>query len=613
MNTGKKQFNALDLMGRPRLMLFAIIIVTVFAYLNSLNNGFVADDNGFVKYNVSIRDLGNLPDFFFNSSKTLAAYDPQWGAILYRPLRTASYALDYSLFGNWAPGFHLTNLILHLISVITVYLVSEALLRNTAVSLLAALLFALHPAHIEAVSWIASRADLIGLIFMNFSLLSYMRYRDGGRKRFLYLSLFFSLLSYLGKETMVSFPGVIILYDVIRERKGLKEAIRSNYPSWFLFSALCLAYLVFRFSMTGRMSTAQSWWGGTPYTNFLMMIEATAVYIKLMLFPFKLSLHYIIMPVKSFFEAGVIVSALVVLLTFGMSAYFFKRDRRVFFLLAWFYIGLIPIANIIPNSFSMMAERYIYMPSMGPIIAMALGIHTLYLRTKDKSPSLAKAVTASTAFLVVFFFLMTVDRNKVYKDEFAFYSAAVSDSPYSAASRKSLADQYAARNDFGNALIYYDKALSIDPNFPDALIKKALIYGEQGRSEEAIRLGTRAEGLKPKDPQIRFMLGDVYRLAGDMGQAAEKWRKAIELYPDYAEAYNNLGGYYLVEGDYAKAIEMYEKSLGANPSNAETYYNMALAYEAKGDSPKARANYLNFIKYAGPELKDMVEEVKRKL
>lgn len=603
-----------DWLKPKAIHLLIIAAVTLLAYFNSIGNGFVGDDNGFVAYNVSIRDLGNLPDFFFNSSKTLAGYDPLWGAVLYRPLRTASYALDYAIFGQWAPGFHITNLLLHLIAVATVYFFTCALVARPAVAFIAALIFALHPVHIEAVSWIASRADLIGLIFANLSLLAYVRFKKGRSFPFLVLSLFFAFVSYLGKETMVFLPGIVILYDYIsRDRKGFKEFVGPNILSWILFSAVTLAYLIFRYQMTGRVSTTQSWWGGTPYSNFLMMTKATATYLKLLVFPFDLNLHYLIGTARSFFEAGVIISTVVIISTLGLIVYLHSKSKIAFFLTAWFYLGLVPIANIIPISFSMMAERYIYAPSEGPIIAMALGVYALYERAKKISPAISRAMVLGAGALLIAFVVTIIGRNAIYKDELAFYSAAVEDSPESAPSYKCLADQYYQRKDFELALLNYRKAVSIDPNYAEAMTREAQIYADQGFIASAVGLGEKAVALKPNDPVLRFTLGTFYRQSGQAQLALIQWQKAVELYPYYAEAYNNLGAFYQTMADYSNALDMYEKSVNVNPYNAETYYNMAIIFEEQGNAEKARLNYGRFIELAGPEYSDVVEEVRVKL
>lgn len=592
--------------------LLILIAVSVAVYYNSINNGFVGDDIAFVKDNASIRSLSNIPSFFY-SPRTLAAYDIDWGTYIYRPLRTISYALDFAVYGKNAWGFHLTNLILHIIVSATVYFVTLALFDISAVALIAGVVFAIHPVHVEAVSWISSRADLIGLIFLNLSLLSYFKYRRGDGPLYLPLSLLLSFISYLGKETMIPLPGFIILYDyAARNRRPVKDLIRSNILSWFLFSAVCLGYLVLRFHMTGKMSSSQGWWGGSAYSNFLMMAKATATYLWLMVAPFKLTLHYLIKPVWTVFDGWVMASLVAILASFALIAYEYRKNRMVFFSLLWFYLALVPIANIVPISFAMMAERYIYMPSMGPIIAISYGIYWLYKKAEEKGVLETRAVVVGALALGLAYGAISYGRNVIYKDDIAFYKEAIRSAPDSAPSYNGLGDQYYYKKDYENALLNYGKAIAIDPNYADAYMGTAYAYMDSKNMPQAIRNGETAASIKPDNPLIRFQLGNIYREAGMMELAAREWKKAVELNPAYSEAYNNLGIYYQLLNDYPRAVEMYESSLKYNPFNTETYYNAGVVSEAKGDKAKAAEFYSKFMKMAGPDYKDVVEELRKK-
>lgn len=598
--------------------LLVILAVIAAIYFNSINNGFVADDISFVKDNTSIRSLKNVPDFFF-SPKSLAAKDSEWGTIIYRPLRTASYALDYALFGLNPAGYHAVNLVLHTAATVSLYFVILNLFNISGAAFLGALLFAVHPVHIEAVSWISSRADLIGLVLVNLVLLSYFRYKLAREKAYLALALFLSFLSYLGKETMVALPGLIILYDYASSKRPAADTIKTNIASWAFFSIVTLAYLVIRFDITGRMSTNQGWWGGTVYSNFLMMIEATATYIRLLVIPYNFTFHYIIEPVYSVTDPGVAVSLLVISITLAAMVYSHFKNKMVFFALAWFYIGLVPIANIVPISFSMMAERYIYMPSEGPIIAAGYGLYLLYRKLSEKGLSYERFAVGVIVAIMLVFSIEVVSRNKDYRDEFAFFSSAVKVSPDSAPSNKGLADQYYNRKEFDKAITHYERAVAIDQGYIEALLGEAITYRDMKELPRALAAANRAAlvaenvaSLKPKNPLIRFNLGNVYREMGDLEAARGEWEKAVELDPGYSEAYNNLGIYYQLRGDYPEAIEMFERSLEQNPFNTETYYNAGSVYEAMGETAKAKEYYARFMEMAGTEYGDTVEGLRKK-
>ncbi len=599
--------------------LFAILVVTIAIYSNSVNGAFVADDVSFIKENIAIRSLANIPDFFL-SPKSLAAGDSEWGTIIYRPLRTASFAIDYALFGLRPFGYHVVNLVLHVASTVSLYFIVLGLFNIAGVAFLSALLFAVHPVHIEAVSWIASRADLIGMVLLNLSFLFYMRYKEVRGRAWLIASLALSFLSYVGKETMVFLPGLIILYDyATRNRRPIFDTIKANIGSWVLFAIVCAAYMAIRASITGRMSTNQGWWGGTAYSNFLMMAEATAAYIRLMVLPYGFTFHYIIDPVYSIFAPKVVVSLVVILASVVLIIYSHFRNRLVFFSLVWFYLGLVPIANIIPISFSMMAERYIYVPSAGPIIAAGYWLYRLYRYAAERSPGLQRLAVGAIIVLVLIFSVQVVIRNDDYKDEFAFYSSAVAVSPDSPPSNKGLADQFYNRKEHSKAIDYYEKAIALDPGYVEALLGEAVAYRETGELGKALAAAKRAAiveekvaSLKPKNPLIKFNLGNIYKEMDDLEAARAEWEAAVELNPEYSEALNHLGIYWQLKGDNAKALSMFERSLKANPYNAETHYNAAFLYETNGEAEKARIHFKRFMVLAGPEYAYEAGELRKK-
>src|SRR4030065_1071319 len=144
---------------------------------------------------------------------------------------------------------------------------------------------------------------------------------------------------------MVSLPRrVIASDDAAGGRRPLKDTISRNLPSWALFAVVCFLYLVFRLYITGRMSTEQGWWGGSAYSNFLMMAKATATHIKLIALPYGFTFHYIIDPVQTVFDARVLASGAVIAATIRSIVWAHFRDRMVFFSLLWFYLALVPIA-----------------------------------------------------------------------------------------------------------------------------------------------------------------------------------------------------------------------------------------------------------------------------
>ncbi len=219
---------------RQHLIALAIIAVVSFVtYSNTLTGEFIWDDRELILDNYYVKNWENLPtifssDFFFTSSKE--------GKIgYYRPLITLTYMINYSLFKINPLGYHLTNIIFHLLNGVLVYLLAVHLLKSMRVPLLAALLFAIHPVHTESVSWIAGRTDVIACFFFLISLYCYVKFMEK-RGLLLYLiSLLSFTLSLFSKEMAVTLPLILIAYDYFYTTEGKKGKLAERMRYWLPF------------------------------------------------------------------------------------------------------------------------------------------------------------------------------------------------------------------------------------------------------------------------------------------------------------------------------------------------------------------------------------------
>jgi tetratricopeptide (TPR) repeat protein len=591
-NTDKRKTAYLE--GLSAIIL--IIVVSGLVYYNGLDNEFVADDGAFIKDNTSIRSLSNVPAMFFSPSSL--ASRPIWGTVIYRPLRTLSYALDYRFFSLNSFWYHLTSLVLHMLVCISFYFLIKRLFLEHRAALLGAIIFAVHPVHVDAVSWIASRADLIGTLFFNLSLISYISYRRGVGHRFYFLlSVAFSLLAYFGKETMVPLTGMIVLYDYATAgRTRFLKVLSSRIFAWTTFALVCFGYLFIRYKITGRMDTYQGWWGGSAYSNFLMMFKATALYLKLLVFPFDLKLHYDIEPVYTLLDFKVLISLALIVFSFVAIAICHNRNRMVFFSLLWFFLALVPIANIIPIAFSMMAERYAYMPSAGPIMTMAFGISYLHRKYSANNVMLWNRIfPVLIVIILITFSIKDILRNQVYRNNFIFYTAAVNESPKSSPGYKGLGGQYVSMGQHEKAIDYFKKAIEFDPYYTDAYLEIAGAYNQAGDTDSALESVRHAVSIDSSNADTRFRAGNVYKDMEAWDKARDEWKQAIALRPDFIEAYNNLGNSYLIFNDYARASEMYSKILEIDPDNEFAHYNISLVYKALNDPGRSEAHYKIYL------------------
>jgi tetratricopeptide (TPR) repeat protein len=596
-----------------------VAMLVVLVYANSVSNGFVGDDPAFISGNVGIRDIGNTVAFFTGTDHT-ATSRPEWGGIIYRPLRTLSYAVDYALFKQHPVGYHLHSLLWHAGVCALIYLITVQVTRAPWSALIAAVVFAVHPLHVEAVAWLSSRADLIGSFFALLSLLLYICSRaEEGRRQ--YALLGFALIAFfvacLGKETMVFLPGLAILYDTsFSTDRPLARTVRERLPAWLAYSIVCAVYLGIRFAVTGRMSTEATWWGGSWHGTALMMVKVTAIYLRLIVAPFELSLRYHIAPVKTLADAGFWISLLVISAYAAATAAAYKRSRVTFFFLCWFPLALVPISNLIPISFSMMAERYIYLPSAGPIVAAAHLLGEALRKWNDAGQQRRlRGAAAVAALAVLVMAACSVRRNRVYRDQTTFYQAALAANPDSAPGLKGMGDQLAQAGDHRQAMDYYRQALANDPAYADAMARLAKSLQRTGDTEGAATWAVAATAYGPDDAKVHFIVADIYLRQRQMAKAQHHWERTVALNPRHGEALNNLGNCHFVAGRQEQALLHYRRSLDANPDNPNAHFNVALILEGSGRADDARGHYQQFIALAGdaPGLRSAVADVKRRL
>src|SRR5438067_2903080 len=215
-----KKVSAVNDFLTDRRALFLVIASTVLVYANSLSGAFVFDDTKQIAGNPALRSWGNIARAFtsdvwaFQRGTLTKDIPPPY----YRPLFTAYLTINYQLFGLWEPGWHLMNLLVHTGATVAIYFLLKRLSGDRVIAPIAALIFGLHPAHVESVSWISGIPDPLAALFYAPSLIWYVRYRTDGERKFLIASVIAYGLSALCKETPLALPLVFIVWELTRAR-----------------------------------------------------------------------------------------------------------------------------------------------------------------------------------------------------------------------------------------------------------------------------------------------------------------------------------------------------------------------------------------------------------
>ncbi|MFH1877787.1 MAG: tetratricopeptide repeat protein [Candidatus Omnitrophota bacterium] len=558
--------------GRNRLKI-AVLCVLVFlaaffAYFNTLKADFIWDDEYLILNNSQIKSFTHLQSVF----KNYVGYGSENINNFYRPVQEISNMVDYHLWGENPAGFHGTNIALHSLVAVCVFIFLYYLTANSAGAAIAALLWAVHPVHTEAVAYIAGRADSLYSLFMLISLILFVRFthkaRSGKNGFGLY---FFSLtafvLALLSKEIVILLPLFILIYLLYFVKDTEDKAVFSKLKwTWVPYAGISLAYAFLRKTVLSFSDIAPpSAFTQIPMVNRLLtFFRVIGVYLRLMIFPSDLHMERSISITKSLMDPASILALFMVAVIGWIAVKTYKRNRLVSFCIAWFFANLLPVSNIVPiNSF--LAEHWIYMASIGPflLIGMALaGIWEKYCRTKMSYRIVFSAVLISV-FGISFY--GTVSRNSDWKDEISFFTSTLKYHPRNARLYLNLGNTYYEKKDITKAIEQYQKAININPGYSVAYGNIGSAYLNLKKPAEAEKYLRKAIALKDNYPIAHYNLGIIYYDKKNYSEAVKELKISVEQLPQLYQAWNMLARTYLKLGDNAGARSAFERSLKIFP------------------------------------------------
>jgi protein O-mannosyl-transferase len=535
--------------------LFIVIASTVLVYANSLSGVFVFDDTKQIVGNPALRSWGNIARalttdvWAFQRQMLTKDIPPPY----YRPLFTVYLTINFQLFGLWEPGWHVMNLIVHTGATVTIYFLLRRLSDDRLLAMIGALIFGLHPSHVESVSWISGIPDPLAALFFVPSLIWYVRYRTEQDKKFLVLSLLAYGLSALCKETPLALPLVLIVWELTRTtdapKRSFGERVREIFFLMLPYALVAGAYLALRFSVLGRISWKHPFMARVPDSAIFMTVPYVFIsYLRHLVAPFYLSLIYGTSFVSSAGDARFLVPVLI-LLAIGMALWIYRKklSSQAWMGLALTVAPLLPVLNLRVFHYEyIVQDRYLYLPSIGFSYLVALTIIVVSRRR-------AYLATALTIAFGLALGVSTIAQNRVWHDSLALWQRAVSYSPDSWSTHYNLGLAYLNLKD-------YEKAR------PE-LIRASLLNG--------------------REPTILNNLALAHAGLGDMPNAMLAVRKAIALDPTLIEAHNNLGAFLFDQSAYADARKEFSEVLAHDPSSNSARFNLGRTLAAMGNHAAA--------------------------
>jgi len=595
--------------------LIIISILSLICYSNSLHNNFVYDDKALIVKNRLIRDIHNIPLIFTTSY--WEGY--RWEGIekneqsLYRPLVIFSYALNYLISELNPFGYHLINLLIHLINSILTFFLCLYLFDSWKwiSSLIVSLLFAAHPIHTEAVANIVGRAELLCFCFFILALWFYIKVvsAKSARPRLFYLlSLGCYLFALLSKENAITLVGVVILFDWLYRYNGRMKVMIDNglneiKSSYLGFLLVTLIYFILRFlilenpispgsiTMLDNPLITVSYW-----QRSLTTFKIIGGYLILLIFPIRLSADYSFnqIPISiTIFEPELICSLFFIITTLGLAFWCSRRVKILSFSILFFFITLSVISNLLIIIGTIMAERLLYLPSLGFCI-FVVGAVQKSLEGMSKKRGIFSSSFLATIFLLIIFLytIRTWIRNRDWKDEAHLFRSVIKNAPESARGHNQMAAVYFQNGNYEMALREAKRAVEIHSNYKEAYYCLGTTYYRMGQYDKAIVELKRALDIHPRYPSALLNLGTSYHNLKRYDKAIEVYKHLISIRPDYAEAYNNLGISYYFKGMVEEAKSAYLHALELKPDYAEVCKNLGVLYYKKKVDIKSSAYYL---------------------
>ncbi len=553
----------------------SVALATFLIYLPSLHNDFINwDDDIYVLNNVHIRSM-NAQFFKWIFFDFYAAY---WS-----PLTWISHAVDYALWGLNPRGHHLTNNILHAVnSFVVVALVIKLLgiwkrfvsetapqrLFSDRMVLVAAgatgLLFGLHPLHVESAVWVAERKDLLCALFFLLSITAYSSYagrqntggnRDQPFSRFFETSYLLSIGSFLlalfSKPMAVSLPLVLLILDWhpfrrIHSSRTFRSALLEKLP--FIILSLVGSILIF---LAHRAQAAMASIGALPVsTRLLVASKSLVLYLVKIVWPVDLFPYYPYPTNVAFFSPGYFFAAVLVL---GVTvACFIMAKTRRWCLATWGYyvVTLLPVLGIVQVGPQSMADRFMYLPSLGPFLLIGVIAARIDRKIGTLHRSGLVLKIAGAGLLLLTLSSLTYLQIGRWKNGITLWSYVIAKEPVRA---------FAAYNNRG---VCYEKRGQLDLAAAD--------YRE-------------TIALHPGDDQAYFNLGVVYHKAGFLDMARDSYDNSLAINPNRAEAYHNRGVIYSSQGQWEKALEDFDKAIDLDGGLGSAYFNRGTLYLKSGE------------------------------
>lgn len=538
-----------------------IVLITFLALSPSLKNDFTNwDDPVLLLNNPLILSLDSF--HIWEQFKTMI------------PLTTLSFTIEHHFFKFNPFVYHFHNLILHLLVVSLVYLLALELGLSKIAAGLGALLFGIHPMHVESVAWVTERKDVLYSFFYMLSVYSYCRYEKGEGRKFYIFSLLTGLASILSKPMAFSLPFILFLCDWMMGKKRDKKHFL-NKVLYFIYIIPITGIIYFSIERNPVQNLSESW---------LIGVWSLTFYIKKFFFPAFVSPVYALPLPVSIFNIEY-ASSLAIFIFVVMAVVFLKKQHLFKFACFYYFLSIFVLMRYDNyeelGSLSIVADRYMYLPSAGFCLWAGYILEKGMGRLEGKG--ILKIIGISSVVLIFLMLsLKTVLQCKVWGNGVTLWTEVIRHYPSLERAYVNRADAYLRKGELNLAMSDIEKALNLNPRYARGYGLRGAIFKMNRQYDKAMKDFDRAISLDPERIDTYLNRGRLFAQKNDFSPALDDFKKVLSMEKNNLGAMLDIAKVYLAKEDYSSATESYSRIIQFNPHHAQSYNNRGLAYFETG-------------------------------
>ncbi len=548
------------------------VLLAFLAFGHSLWQGYSPiDDSYLIEQNLAVRGptLDHLKTVF-------TSYDPE----LYIPLTFVSYQLDYLLSGLDPAVYHLTNILLQAANGMLIAWLLFLLSKKKWLAVAAGLLFTVHPLHTEAVVWLAGRKDLLATFFFLLAYIFYLRYRS--RKKISYAqSILFFFLALLSKALAITLPAVLLLSDLLIERRRWSWQLFLDKIPYAVLSAVFIVI-----AAAGKQRILSS---STPLQTILMSCKSTIFYLEKILLPVRLSVFYPFYGSVSLSSPAFYLPAIGVAILIALALYYWGKNSAISFGIFFFLVTLTPTFLNFHKGEEMYfaVDRYAYLPSIGILFLLVCCVIALWEHVQ--TASLRQAGWITFVCILGLFCVLSIRQTQVWDSPVSLESHALALYPQSVSARVDLASYLRDGGQYQQAFDLLKAGLTYGDNI-GLRLGAGYVYARVDDIPSAIEQFQKAMTLSPQNPEPHFALGSLDEQTGHPDEAEQEYQTALRMDPSYVIARTKLAAMLVKQGKTDEARQQLTTALQWNPNSAEAHTQMAALLDLQKKTAKAYAH-----------------------